>query len=131
VFDKLKKHHIGIVITSMKRKEMERQGISFHKDEVQGVHVAFVMDKALGMYKEYIVQEGRASKIKLGFYHICYSVENLSSLKEVEDFIRDKKLGFPITKLEKSGSLECGWVRFYYLKHHGVIELNLVNNLNV
>jgi len=131
MFDKLKKHHIGIMITNMQKEKMERQGVSFHKDEVQGVHVAFVMDEELGMYKEYIVQEGRASKVELGFYHFCYSVDNLTILEDVERFIKDKKLGFPVTKLEKSGSCECGWVRFYYLKHHGIIELNLIKNSHV
>ena len=131
MFDRLKNHHIGIVITNAQRNKLEKQGIAFHKDKTQGVHVAFVMDKELDMYREYIVQEGRASKIKLGFYHFCYNIQDLTIMKDLECFVKDNNLGFPITKLEKSGSDECGWVRFYYLKNHGIVELNLLEDPRV
>ena len=131
MFDKLEKHHIGIVITNAERAKLEKLGIIFHKDETQGARVAFLMDDELGMYREYIVQEGRAAKIKSGFYHFCYNIPDLTTLKDIDNFIKDKKLGFPVTKLEKSGSDECGWVRFYYLKNHGMIELNLLEEPNV
>ena len=131
MFDKLEKHHIGIIITNDQRDIMEKQGIVFQKDVTQGTHVSFVMDEELGMYREYIVQEGRVAKIKLGFYHFCYNIPDLTTMKNIENFIKDKKLGFPVTKLEKSGSVECGWVRFYFLKNHGVVELNLCEDPDV
>jgi len=131
MFDKLEKHHIGIVITNVERAKLEKLGVIFRKDETQGVHVAFLMDDELGMYREYIVQEGRASKMKTGFYHFCYNIPDLTTMKNIDTFIKDKKLGYPVTKLEKSESDECGWVRFYYLKNHGMIELNLLEDPNV
>ena len=131
MFDKLEKHHIGIIITNDQKGIMEKQGIVFHKDVTQGTYVSFVMDEELGMYREYIVQEGRVAKIKPGFYHFCYNIPDLTVMKNIENFIKDKKLGFPVTKLEKSGSVECGWVRFYFLKNHGVVELNLCENSDV
>lgn len=131
MFDKLVKHHVGIVITNKQRVLLERQGVVFHKDPIQGVHISFVMDEALSMYREYIVQEGRAEKIKPGFYHFCYEIPNIETMRKLENFIKDKKIGFPITDLEKSGSNECGWVRFYFLKNHGVVELNLLEDPNV
>jgi len=131
MFDKLEKHHIGIIITNEQRDILEKRGVVFHKDVTQGTHVSFVMDEELGMYREYIVQEGRVAKIKLGFYHFCYNIPDLTTMKSIENFIKDKKLGFPVTKLEKSGSVECGWVRFYFLKNHGVVELNLCEDPDV
>jgi hypothetical protein len=131
MFDKLEKHHIGIIITNEQRDILEKRGVVFHKDVTQGTHVSFVMDEELGMYREYIVQEGRVAKIKLGFYHFCYNIPDLTTMKNIENFIKDKKLGFPVTKLEKSGSVECGWVRFYFLKNHGVVELNLCEDPDV
>ena len=131
MFDKLEKHHIGIIITNEQRDILEKRGVVFHKDVTQGTHVSFVMDEELGMYREYIVQEGRVAKIKLGFYHFCYNIPDLTTMKNIENFIKDKKLGFPVTKLEKSGSVECGWGRFYFLKNHGVVELNLCEDPDV
>ena len=125
MFDKLEKHHIGIIITNEQRVILEKRGLVFQEDLTQGTHVSFEMDEELGMYREYIVQEGRVAKINPGFYHFCYNIPDLTALKSIENFIKDKKLGFPVTKLEKSGSDECGWVRFYFLKNHGIIELNL------
>jgi hypothetical protein len=131
MFDKLEKHHIGIVVTGEQRARLENKGVIFHKDVTQGVHISFVMDEELGMYREYIVQEGRVAKMKPGFYHFCYNIPSLNTLKNIEKFIEHKKLGFPVTKLEKSGSDACGWVRFYYLKNYGMIELNLLEDPNV
>lgn len=131
MFDKLEKHHVGIIITNDQRVILEGQGILFHEDMTQGTHVSFVIDEELGIYREYIVQEGRVAKIKPGFYHFCYNVPDLTNLKKIEDFIKEKKLGYPITNIEKSGSPECGWVKFYFLKNHGVIELNLLEDPGV
>ena len=87
----------------------------------------FVADAELGIYKELIVQEGRAKNIPTGFYHVCYSVDNKNELNTLELFIKDKKLGYPVTQLEKSGSKECGWVKFFFIKIFGFIEINLIN----
>ena len=46
--------------------------------------------------------------------------------KKIENFIDQNELGLQITKLEKSGAEECGWVKFYFIKNHGIIELNLL-----
>ena len=91
MFDKLEKHHIGIIITNVEKAKLEKLGIIFHKDETQGVHVAFLMDDELGMYREYIVQEGRVSKMKSGFYHICYNIPDLTTLKNIDNFIKQLK----------------------------------------
>ncbi len=131
MFDKLEKHHIGIIITNQQRTILEKKGIVFHKDVTQETHVSFVKDEELGMYREYIVKEGRVSKIKPGFYHFCYTIPDLIVMENVENFIKDKKLGFPVTKLERSGSNECGWVRFYFLKNHGIVEFNLLEEPDV
>lgn len=77
------------------------------------------------IYIEYIIQEGRVANHKPGFAHICYNVSSPEHLKEVEEFIIHHKMGYPLTVLEKSGSKECGFIKFYYIKNHGVIELNI------
>lgn len=100
----------------------------FHVDKIQDTRVMFVEDPELGIYKELIVQEGRAKNIPTGFYHICYSVNNKNELDTLELFIKDKKLGYPLTQLEKSGSKECGWIKFFFIKNFGFIEINLINN---
>ena len=131
MFDKLEKHHVGIIITNDQRVILEKQGVFFHEDVTQGTHVSFEMDNELGMFREYIVQEGRVANIKPGFYHFCYNIPDLTTMQKIEGFIKDKKLGFAVTKLEKSGSPECGWVKFYFLKNHGVVELNLLKDPDV
>lgn len=131
MFDRLEKHHIGIIITNEKRVLLEAQGITFHEDTTQGTNVSFVMDNELGMYKEFIVQEGRVANVKAGFYHFCYNVPNVLKMKSVEDKIKESSLGYPLTKLEKSESEECGWVKFYFIKNHGVVEFNLLEDPNV
>ena len=131
MFDKLEKHHIGIIVTHEKKVILERRGIVFQEDVTQETLVAFERDEEIGIYREYIVQEGRVAKIKPGFYHFCYNIPDLITMKSVENFIKDKRLGFPITNLEQAGANECGWVRFYYLKNQGVIELNLCEKPNV
>lgn len=95
-------------------------------DKTQGTRVLFEKDPYLGFYKEYIVKEGRVKDRTLGFAHICYNVKNQSELNKIENFIDQNELGLQITKLEKSGSDECGWVKFYFIKNHGIIELNLL-----
>ena len=126
MFDKLKKHHLGFIIPLSEREEIERKfGRKFHYDAIQQTHVLFVYDETLRIYKEYICQEGRAARSKPGFIHICYNVKDRAELESVDQFINDHKMGFRLTPLEESGSEECGLITFYFLKDHGMIELNL------
>ncbi|MCP4265434.1 MAG: VOC family protein [Candidatus Brocadiaceae bacterium] len=127
MFDKLKKHHLGFVIPIEKKKHIEDKfGSKFTYDTVQETHVLFVYDKDLRIYIEYICQEGRVAKQKPGFVHICYSVEDQSELRKVENYIGKNKTGYKLTELEKSCSRECGYVVFYFIKNLGVVELNIV-----
>ena len=129
MLNQLKKHHIGTIVSPKDILSIEQEyGKKFHIDKVQGTRVMFVEDAELGIYKELIVQEGRAENIPTGFYHVCYSVESKNELEKLELFIKEKKLGYPVTQLEKSGSKECGWVKFYFIKNFGFIEINLINN---
>ena len=127
MFDKLQKHHIGIIVSDEQRRKIE-EGLKrkFNMDKTQGTRVLFENDPDLGFYKEYIVKEGRVKDSPLGFAHICYNVKNQTELNKIENFIDQNELGLQITKLEKSGAEECGWVKFYFIKNHGVIELNLL-----
>ena len=128
MLSQLSKHHIGIIVSPKDIPSIEQEyGKKFHIDKIQGSRVMFVEDEELGIYKELIVQEGRAKNIPIGFYHVCYSVENKKELDTLELFIKEKKLGYPITQLEKSGSKECGWIKFFFIKNLGFIEINLIN----
>lgn len=126
MFDKLEKHHIGFV-TSLNEKVMIEKKFNkkFIFDPLQQTHVMFIYDEYMKIYKEYICQEGRVKNHKLGYAHICYNVNDIIGLEKVEKFINDKKMGFKLTNLEKSGSNECGHIMFYFLKHIGVVELNV------
>ena len=129
MLNQLSKHHIGIIIDPKEIPSLEKKySKKFHIDKIQGTRVMFVKDTELGIYKEFIIQEGRAKNIPTGFYHICYSVDNENELDTLELFIKEKKLGYPVTQLEKSGSKECGWVKFFFIKNFGFIEINLINN---
>ena len=127
MLDTMKKHHLGIIISEESCPSLEKKyQRKFNLDETQGTRVMFVEDQELGFYREYIVREGRARNSSLGFAHLCYEVETEQELDRLESFIKEKKLGYPVTQLEKSGSKECGWVKFYFIKNHGLVELNLV-----
>ena len=127
MLSQLSKHHIGIIVSLKDIPSIEQKyGKKFHIDKIQGSRVMFVKDSELGIYKELIVQEGRAKNIPTGFYHVCYSVDNKNELDTLELFIKEKKLGYPITQLEKSGSKECGWIKFFFIKNLGFIEINLI-----
>ena len=129
MLSQLRKHHIGIIVSPKDILSIEQEyGKKFHIDKIQGSRVMFVEDEELGIYKELIVQEGRAKNIPTGFYHVCYSVDNKNELDTLELFIKEKKLGYPVTQLEKSGSKECGWVKFFFIKNFGFIEINVMNN---
>lgn len=129
MFDRLEKHHFGFIVSIEEKAVLENQRKEkFILDPIQQTHVLFVYDESLKIYIEYICREGRVKNHKPGFAHICYNVKNRSDLEQVEVFIRDRKLGFKLTNLEKSASKECGWVTFYFLKDIGVIELNLMEN---
>ena len=126
MFDKLEKHHIGFIIPLEEKAGIEQRfGKTFNYDAIQGTHVIFVYDKIFRMLVEYICQEGRVANQKPGFAHICYNLKDRAQLQEAEDFILGNKMGYPLTELEKSGSKECGFIKFYYLKNQGVIEFNV------
>lgn|SRR3989338_230978 len=126
MFDKLEKHHIGYIIPKEEKNKVEEWlGKKFHFDAIQQTHILFAYDCYLRLYTEYICQEGRVARQKPGFAHICYNVNSMSELEEIERNISENKMGYPLTKLEKSGSVECGHIKFYFIKNHGVIELNL------
>ena len=129
MLNQLNKHHIGIIIDPKEIPSLEKKySKKFHIDKIQGSRVMFVEDAELGIYKELIVQEGRAKNIPTGFYHVCYSVDSKNELDKLELFIKEKKLGYPITQLEKSGSKECGWIKFFFIKNFGFIEINLIKS---
>ena len=128
MLNNLEKHHIGIIVSPKDILSIEQEyGKKFHIDKIQGSRIMFIEDEELGIYKELIVQEGRAKNIPTGFYHVCYSVDNKNELDTLELFIKEKKLGYPVTQLEKSGSKECGWVKFFFIKTFCFIEINLID----
>ena len=89
MFDELKKHHIGIIVSDEQRKKIEKcLKRKFNMDKTQGTRVLFEKDPYLGFYKEYIVKEGRVKDIPLGFAHICYDVKNQSELNKIENFCK-------------------------------------------
>jgi hypothetical protein len=127
MLDKLKKHHIGIIVSESQCDYLaNKYKKTFNLDEVQGTRVMFVYDEDFKFYREYIVKEGRVKNMPLGFAHICYSLESKAQFEKVESYISQHKLGYPVTKLEESASIECGWVKFYFIKNCGLVELNLV-----
>jgi hypothetical protein len=126
MLDGLKKHHIGIVVPPERVPELEeRFGKRFHLDAVQGVRVCFRWNPEFGLYEEYFTAEGRASKYKPGFSHVCYEVESREKMDEIDAFLRREKLGFRLTFLEPSGSEECGLVAFYKIRNMGIVEFNV------
>ena len=91
MLSQLSKHHIGIIVSPKDIFSIEQEyGKKFHIDKIQGSRVMFVEDAELGIYKELIVQEGRAKNIPTGFYHVCYSVDNKNELDTLELFIKEK-----------------------------------------
>ena len=126
MFDKLEKHHLGFIVPLQDREKIEKVfNKKFHYDAIQQTHVLFIFDEHLGIYLEYICQEGRAARQKPGFAHICYNLKDRAELDRVENFIKENQMGYQLTKLERSGSKECGMITFYFIKNHGIVELNL------
>jgi hypothetical protein len=126
MFDKLRPHHLGFIVPLEEKAEIERKyGKNFVYDEIQKTHVLFAFKEDLDIYIEFICREGRVANQKCGFAHVCYNVKDKIELERVQTYIADNKLGYAVTKLEKSGSQECGRIIFYYIKNIGVVELNL------
>ena len=129
MLNNLKIHHFGIIIDQKKIKEYEfLYKKKFLNDTIQKTRVMFVYDNDLKLFREFIVKEGRVNNLKLGFAHTCYLINNKKQLLDIENYISEKKLGYQVTNLEKSVTNECGFVKFFYLKKFGLIELNLINN---
>lgn len=130
MFEKLKYHHIGYIVNEKQKKIIEEKlNKQFFFDKIQGTHVLFTKDPSNLYLIEYILKEGRVKNSRLGLAHICYDLENESKLNEISLYIKENLLGFPVTKLEKSGSEECNWVQFYFIKNNGLIEFNVLNKL--
>lgn len=126
MLDKLKKHHLGFVVAPDSVPMLEKKfGKSFHSDAIQGISVCFLWNEATGLYDEYFTAEGRAKNYALGFNHICYEVPSNEKLDEFDAYLRENKLGFRLTFLERSGSQECGMVCFYKIEDQGIVELNI------
>lgn len=124
----LEKHHIGIAISKEAMPYLEKKfNKHFHFDEIQGVHVLFVQDEDLGFYKEFITIEGRAKNYNNGMHHICFNVPNKQTFHEIQQYIKDNKLGFRLTFPEKSGSIECNFICFYSHRDLGIIEFNILD----
>tara|TARA_B100001063_G_C16774200_1_gene563887 strand:+ start:4082 stop:4477 length:396 start_codon:yes stop_codon:yes gene_type:complete len=128
MIDKLKFHHVGIIVDNISKKQLEKTFRSkFIMDPIQETSVLFIKDQGQKIYIEYILKEGRVKHSKLGVAHYCYSVNDLAELKIFESYIKNKKLGFSVTKLEKSIAKECNYVKFFYLKNYSLIEINVEN----
>lgn len=127
MFDRLEKHHLGFIIPLNEREKIEKIfDKKFHYDAIQQTHVLFIYDANLRIYIEYICQEGRAARQKLGFAHICYNLKDRNELEKIDNLVKENQLGYRLTELEKSGSKECGIITFYFIKNQGIVEFNLI-----
>ena len=123
----LKSHQIGIIILKKDIKKIESYTKKkFKLDKLQGVRVLFYKKSINNFYDEYIVKEGKSSNQKLGFNHLCFSVENRKKYLQINNFIQKNKMGYPVSKLCLSGSKECNLIKFYFMKNFGLIELNIL-----
>lgn len=126
MLDKLKKHHLGFVVSPESVASLEKKfGKPFHVDSIQGVRVVFLWNEMMGLYEEYFTAEGRAKNYALGFNHICFEVPSREKMDEIDAYLREKKRGFRLTFLERSGSKECGLVCFYKVQDQGIVEFNI------
>ncbi len=124
----LKVNHIGIIIPVESKSRIEAEsGKIFLEDEIQGVSVCFVWDEYLKTFKEYITQEGRASKYELGYNHICYDVDNQETMSMLHAYFLKNKNGIRLTLPEPSPTKQCKIVTFYRINGAGIIEFNIVN----
>ena len=87
----------------------------------------FIYDEELGLYREYIVKEGRAKNYEFGLNHICFNVDNVKSLNSIHKYLTTNQLAFRLTFPEKSGSEECNYIVFYKHKDFGIIEFNILS----
>jgi hypothetical protein len=122
----LKKHHLGVVISPEKVSDIEQSfSTKFIMDIAQGARVCMVDHPHFQIPVEYIVKEGRASNYELGFHHVCYEVKDLDELNSFKEFLRAKKMGYRLTKLDKSPTKECNFVMFFVVHQIGIIEINI------
>ena len=122
----LKKHHIGIVVmpeeVSIIEKVFSRK---FIYDNIQETRVCMTFQPYFQIPVEFIVREGRAANYHLGFHHVCYQVRDVQELEDFKNFVKEKKFGFRLTKLEGSPLDECNNVMFFVLHQFGIIEINV------
>ena len=124
---KLPLHHIGYIIDKKEIIKFEKNyKKKFVFDRIQGVRVLFVKSKLKNFFTEYIVKEGKSKNQKKGFNHLCFNLKNLIHLKSIDKKIKDERIGYPLSKLVKSGSKECNKIKFYYFKNVGLIEFNIL-----
>ena len=95
MIDKLKFHHIGIIVNDISKKQLEESlNSKFIMDPIQETSVLFIKDQSQNFYIEYILKEGRVKNSKLGIAHYCYSVSNLNELENFESHIKNNNIGF-------------------------------------
>ena len=126
-FFDLKLHHVGIIIEEKKIEKIEKYcKKKFHFDKTQGVRVLFHKKNINEFYDEYIVKEGKSKNQRLGFNHLCFSVENRKKYLKINNYIQKNRIGYSVSKLCLSGSKECNLIKFYFIKNFGLIELNIL-----
>jgi hypothetical protein len=126
MIETLEKHHVGIIVKPDDVSEIEKaHSCKFSSDCIQGTRVCMISQPYFQIPVEFIVKEGRASNYDLGFHHICYQVADQQELENFRDFIKEKKIGFRLTKLEESPLEECNRVMFFTMSKIGIIEINV------
>ena len=125
MLDKFKKHHLGFIIGEEDIIFLEKTyKKKFIYDPIQKTRILFINYEIMNILIEFIVKEGRVKNSPKGYAHTCYSVTKMD-YNNFEINIKKNNLGFPITDLEKSITKECNFVKFYYYRGLGIIELNV------
>lgn len=117
-------HHIGIATTKQDFEKLT-EGKNVNFDSSQGVSTFFVKDGLFDCYLEYFTISGKASNYEPGFNHVCYSLPNEDELLVITKLLKDSKFGIQLSRLEKSGSIECNMVIFFFLTGIGIVEFNI------
>lgn len=122
-------NHVGIVVPTKHIKELEIEFDSFFvRDETQGCSVLFAFDNKLNTYKEFITQEGRATKYEIGFHHVCYDLKDLEEYKGLHRQLISNGANVRLTMPEKSAAEDyCNFVSFYFIQNIGIVEFNILD----
>lgn len=128
MLNNFKFHHIGFIVDEKQKINIENKLNKFFiLDPIQDTFILFTKDLTSNHLIEYILKTGRVTNSKTGFAHLCYTVNSIEILNKFISYIADNNLGFPITDLEKSISEECNYVKFFFMKEYGLIEINVEN----